>query len=208
MNVDGPTGGPCGRRPCTGGRRADRWLWRWRRSPLRRREDVIEAWVLLVTWVVLVVGGAVTGLVTAHAAGQEFARQRADRHAVRAVLLADVPSAPSSAGTESYRASAPVRWTAPDGSTRTGRTLVATGLRAGTPLALWQDGRGVLASAPPGGAEAVFEAALFGAGAALGLAGVVHAAGATARWRLDRRRLNGWATEWERVGPRWARKTR
>ncbi|MEW2267248.1 hypothetical protein ACGF5T_34870 [Streptomyces sp. NPDC047853] len=47
---------------------ARKWLWRWRSNPLRRHDDVIEAWMVLVTWAVIVGGGAVAGLVTAQTA--------------------------------------------------------------------------------------------------------------------------------------------
>ncbi|MEU2879366.1 hypothetical protein ABZ651_24505, partial [Streptomyces sp. NPDC007070] len=32
-----------------------RW-WRWRRNPLRRTSDVVEAWLLLVAWTLAVLG--------------------------------------------------------------------------------------------------------------------------------------------------------
>lgn len=34
-----------------------RSLWRWRRNPLRRREDVLEAWILLIVWLVVALAG-------------------------------------------------------------------------------------------------------------------------------------------------------
>ena len=34
------------------GTRTTTWLWRRRRNPLRRRTDVVEAWVVLALWVV------------------------------------------------------------------------------------------------------------------------------------------------------------
>lgn len=36
------------------------WLWRWRRNPLRRRSDALEAWIMLTAWAFTVLGGAVT----------------------------------------------------------------------------------------------------------------------------------------------------
>jgi hypothetical protein len=60
-------------------------LWRWRSNPLRRHEDVVEAWVVLTVWVVVAVAGAFAGLVTARSAEHEFAQQRAHRHTVRAL---------------------------------------------------------------------------------------------------------------------------
>ncbi|MFI1292332.1 hypothetical protein ACH4VM_28345 [Streptomyces sp. NPDC020792] len=190
----------------TGHGRTRRRLWRWRRNPLRRHEDIVEAWAILVMWLVIVVGGAVAGTVAARAAGQELAWQRADRHPVRAVLLT---AAPATAPTEnaSYRAPAKVRWTGPDGTTRTGQTLVSTGLPAGAAVTVWQDGRGHLAAEPPGPAEATAQAALFGTSAALVLGGLVHGSTTLVRRRLDRRRYDLWGAEWDLVGPRWDQKT-
>ncbi|MFI1163480.1 hypothetical protein ACH4UM_07675 [Streptomyces sp. NPDC020801] len=199
--------GKRGKTAKTAGRiRTKKRLWRWRSNPLRRHDDIVEAWIVLVMWVVILIGGAVVGAVAALAADQEFARQRSDRHAVPAVLLTDLPRS-TSTGSDGYRALAKVRWTAPDGATRTGRTLVSTGLRSGTTITVWQDGRGVLTTEPPGSTEGTVEAALFGTSAALALGGLAFGTTALARWRLDRRRCDQWGREWELIGPRWDQKT-
>ncbi|KQX67413.1 MULTISPECIES: hypothetical protein [unclassified Streptomyces] len=182
-------------------------LWRWQANPLRRRDDVVEAWIVLAVWIVFVVGGTVAGLVTAQAADEVFARQRAERQSVRAVLLTDVPSGAPSIGGTSDRRTTTVRWTASDGSTRTGRTLVDGGLEAGSTVTVWQDGHGRLTTAPPSTTEAAMESGFLGVAAAAGLAGLVFGAGAVARWRLDRRRVDEWGREWDLVGPRWGHKT-
>lgn len=190
-----------------GVRGAKKRLWRWRRNPLRRHVDVVEAWTVLLMWVVVLVGGVATALVTTHSADEVFARQRTGRHAVRAVLLADVRLQSTSVTQGTYRGSAQIRWTAPDGTARTGRTPVTSNLRAGSGITVWQDGHGTLAPKPATRSQAAVEAAFFGAAAGLGFAGAVFGAGRLARWRLDRRRLGLWAEEWERVGPRWDQKT-
>ncbi|MDH6553645.1 hypothetical protein M2164_008056 [Streptomyces sp. SAI-208] len=184
-----------------------RWFWRWRSNPLRRRDDVVEAWIVLVVWAVVVLGGTAVGLVTAHAADDVFARQRVDRHPVHAVLLTDESKHTSAVRTSSDKSLGTVRWTAPDGSVRTDRTPVDTGLRAGSRLVLWQDGHGRLATAPPSPREAAVEAGVLGAVAGLGLTGAVHATGALVRRRLDRRRVEAWGREWDLVGPRWGHRT-
>jgi hypothetical protein len=116
-------------------------LWRWRSNPVRRRDDVLEAWLVLVMWVLVAAGGTAAGVVTAHAADQVFARQRADRVPVRAVLLDDVPR-PATSGLGGDLGSARVRWTNSDGSTHSGTTLVPTGTKAGSAVRIWIDGRG------------------------------------------------------------------
>ncbi|MCT9080190.1 hypothetical protein [Streptomyces fulvoviolaceus] len=190
-----------------GGTRAKKRLWRWRSNALRRRDDIVEAWIVLAVWVVVAVGGALAGLVTAHAADDAFARQRAERHSVRAELLTDVPASATSAGTTSRHALAKIRWTTPDGDTRTDKTLVGTDQKAGAEVVVWLDGRGDLATEPPSPTEAAVEAGVLGTAAALGLAGTAFGAGALARWRLDRRRIDQWGREWDLVGPRWGHKT-
>ncbi|MEU9383025.1 hypothetical protein AB0D38_19465 [Streptomyces sp. NPDC048279] len=181
-------------------------LWRWRKNPLRRRHDIVEAWIVLATWTAVAVGGTVTGLVTAHTADEMFARQRTERRSVRAVLLNDVPRGTGTLGGTDRRP-ASVRWTTPGGSTRTGRTLVSTGLKAGTRVTVWQNAQGGLTLAPTGSTEAAIESGFLGGAAALALAAPVFVAGAAARWRLDCRRFDEWGREWDLVGPRWGHQT-
>ncbi|MFF8729260.1 hypothetical protein ACF073_22570 [Streptomyces sp. NPDC015171] len=183
-------------------------LWRWRSNPLRRREDIVEAWIVLALWVIAVVGGAVAGALTARAAGDVFAQQRAHRHAVGAVLLAEAPTGATAAWPEDGLVRAPVRWTAPDGSARTGTALVGGGLRTGSRVVVWQDDHGRLAPAePPDPVEGAVEAGLFGAAAALSVAAPAYGVRALGRLWLDRRRMARWAREWDAVEPRWAHRT-
>ncbi|MFE0511813.1 hypothetical protein [Streptomyces sp. NPDC058964] len=189
-----------------GGGRTRKWLWRWRSNPLRRRDDIVEAWIVLAVWAVIAVGGTVAGLVTAHAADEVFARQRAERHSVHAVLLADVPQSVSEPGAGD-KAEARVRWTEADGSVHTGMTLVDTGRKAGSGTVVWTDGRGEATAEPPSPGEAAVEAGLLALSAALAFAGIVFGAGAVARWRLDRRRTDWWGTQWDLAGPQWGHRT-
>ncbi|MGW2650733.1 Rv1733c family protein [Streptomyces sp. NPDC001393] len=123
-------------------------LWRWRNNPIWRRDDVLEAWLVLAVWVLIAVGGTAAGVVTAHTPDQVFALQRAERTPVPAVLLDDVPrTATSEVGKD--LASAKVRWTTSDGSTRSGMTLVTTGKTAGSTVRIWLDGQGKLSFQPP-----------------------------------------------------------
>ncbi|MFF7356416.1 hypothetical protein ACFZA1_27775 [Streptomyces filipinensis] len=183
-------------------------LWRWRSNPLRRHEDVVEAWVVLTVWVVVALAGTFAALATARSAEHEFAGQRAHRHAVRAVLLADAPHDVRADRQTDGRVRGSVRWTAPDSTPRSGQTLVDGGLKAGASVTVWQDDQGRLTlSQPTGRNEGHVEAALFGAAAALAVAAPVFGAGAVARARLDRRRMARWDQEWDSVGPRWGPKT-
>ncbi|MEH0551828.1 Rv1733c family protein [Streptomyces sp. B21-101] len=182
-------------------------LWRWRNNPLRRRDDIVEAWIVLAVWAVVAVGGTVAGLVTAHAADDTFARQRTDRQAVRAVLLDDVPRTALAMGGTIDRRMTAVSWRTPEGSPRTDETLADTGLKAGAHITVWQDGQGRLTAAPPSTTEATIESGFLGTVAAASLAGLVFGTGAVVRWRLDRRRIDQWGREWDLVGPQWGHKT-
>ncbi|MFJ9832803.1 hypothetical protein ACIRU2_15640 [Streptomyces sp. NPDC101169] len=181
-------------------------LWRWRRNPLRRRTDVLEAWFLLAVWALVVVGGTLVGLVTARAAGQSFDRQRTERTLVRAVLLTDAPRT-AVAGTGGDLTSARVRWTAPDGTRHSDSTLVPGGLRAGSTAEIWLDAWGRPSSAPLTSGEASAESALLGVSAALALTGAAFGVRCAGRWWLDRRRIEEWDREWALLGPRWGHKT-
>ncbi|MGW2449183.1 Rv1733c family protein [Streptomyces sp. NPDC001675] len=181
-------------------------LWRWRRNPLRRHTDVLEAWFLLAVWALVVVGGTLVGLVTARAAGQSFDRQRTERTQVRAVLLTDAPRT-AVAGTGGDLTSARVRWTAPDGTRHSDSTLVPGGLRAGSTAEIWLDAWGRPSSAPLTSGEASAESALLGVSAALALTGAAFGVRCAGRWWLDRRRIEEWDREWALLGPRWGHKT-
>jgi hypothetical protein len=190
-----------------GGRHTRKALWRWRSNPLRRRDDALEAWIVLAVWVAVVVGGTLTGLMTAHSAEGVFARERAERRSVSAVLLADATSVGSGVGGASDRVSAKVRWTAADGATRTGTTLVESGRKAGTTVEIWTDGRGDLSTEPSTPTEAAIEAGVLGTAAGLAVSGLVFGVGRVGRWWLDRRRIESWDREWTLVGPLWSHKT-
>ncbi|WP_329445103.1 hypothetical protein [Streptomyces canus] len=190
-----------------GNKSARKLFWRWRSNPLRRHDDIVEAWLVLAVWAVVAVGGTAAGLVTAHATDETLAQQRAERHSVQAVLLTDAPKRASSVRSSSDQVLADVRWRALDGSVRTDRTPVDTGMRAGSHVVLWQDDQGSLATQPPSPAEAAVEASVLGTFAGLALAGAAYALGAIARWRLDLRRIEGWGREWDLAGPQWGHRT-
>lgn len=183
--------------------RGTRPLWRWRANQLKRHNDVLEAWLVLAVWAVIIVGGALVGTLTARATGDVLARQRDERHPTSAVLVTDAPRA-ARTSEEGDRVSAVVRWRALDGSEHVGRTTVDPGTKAGARVEMWLDAAGRPAAEPPTQTEAALEAAFFATGASLGLAGLAVGAGALARGWLDRRRIAEWGREWDSVEPRWS----
>ncbi|MFF4500391.1 hypothetical protein [Streptomyces sp. NPDC001401] len=184
-----------------------RW-WRWRRNPLKRRSDVIEAWVVLAAWVLAVSVAVLAGLVTTGAVGRDLDRERAERQEVSAVVTKDAADAtPSAREARPPQAWATVRWTAPDGSTHTHRTQVPSGTRAGTHVVVWTDRHNNLASEPLAPADAIFRATLVGGLVAIGAGGAVWGCGRITRGCLARQRLRHWDEEWERIDTRRGGKT-
>lgn len=178
------------------------WLWRRRRNPLRRRSDVVEAWIVLVTCLVALLGGLLVGEAAGSATERGLLARRAAAHTVTAVLVenADGTSKVTTAGTDEL-VRAKVRWTAPDGSTRAGQTRVEPGSVAGTSVTVWIDRGGNLVRTPPTAVEARLQGTLTGVLVAIGTGALVVGCGWLARLRLDRRRLRDWEAEWARVAP-------
>ncbi len=187
-------------------RTRQRW-WRWRSNPLRRHADVVEAWIVLLVWTVIALGGTLVGLVTFHAADESLAQLRRERHSVPAVLVKNTAGAvPTGEATASQRVRAEVRWTASDGSARSGWTLLDSGHKPGSTVVVWMNSHGQLAEEPPTADAAAAEAAILGIGAALAFGGLAFGAGRLARWRLDQGRYEQWGREWAQIGPQWGPK--
>ncbi|MFE2265042.1 Rv1733c family protein [Streptomyces griseosporeus] len=184
------------------------WLWRWRRNPLRRRADRVEAWVVLAAWAVTVLAGVLAGLVTARTVEQGLAQERAEWRPAAAHLTESAPGRaadrPEDAG---ERVWAEVAWTAPDGSPRSGQVRVSPGTGAGTAVTVWTDHRGRLVSPPASASQAELRSTLIGGLGGLSAAAVPFAAGRALRRRLEERRLDLWDLAWARFDPLWRGRT-
>ncbi|MDT3398832.1 hypothetical protein RKE29_19635 [Streptomyces sp. B1866] len=188
-------------------------VWRWRRNPLRRGTDLVEAWLALAA--LLLIGcaapaaGWVAGSRVDAALTASVREQRAHRHLARAAVVRVLPRGPgeSDAGAAGREARRRVvaRWTAPDGGVRTGTLPVLPGVRPGDRVPVWTDDLGRQTSRPMAAATAVTRAVLAGVGAAAGVAALVEAARRLVLWRLVRRRHAGWDLAWERAGQDWGR---
>lgn len=182
-----------------------RW-WRWRRNPLRRRIDVVEAWLVLVMWLCAVTCGVLAGLAAGIASAEYLDRQRTQRQEVPAVLVEDAnPRANARVG------SAPVwvtvRWTGSDGSHHTGQARVKPGTPADTRITVWVNPDGRITPRPLSPSAGLLQAAATGALAATCAVSVVLGSGLVVRSSLDRRRLRQWDKEWEQADSRWGGKT-
>jgi Flp pilus assembly protein CpaB len=182
-------------------------LWRWRRSPLRRRSDVIEAWVVLCAWVFALVGALLAGVVAADVVGASAEQQRAESRQVTAVLVKDAEDPGASRVTTDHLVWATVRWTGPDGTTRTDQARVPPKSQAGSKVDVWTDGRGAVVNEPLSEGETLLHSIAGGvlAGAATG--GLVLGCSWLVRVGMERRRLEQWAAEWERMDTPWGWKT-
>ncbi|MFJ9733368.1 hypothetical protein ACIRUL_18760 [Streptomyces sp. NPDC101171] len=179
-------------------------LWRWRRNALRRHSDVVEAWIVLGVWLLVLVGGAVVGLVTARTVDSDLAARRARAHPVAAVVTDVTPVTPAatSARDDGWVWVA-VRWTDAAGSVHQARTKMLPDALAGTRLTVWTDGADRVVAKPLGRTEAAVQAALTGVLFGPLAAGTIWAGGRLLRAELVRRRLTEWDEEWKRVGPEW-----
>ncbi|EGX56492.1 hypothetical protein SZN_27596 [Streptomyces zinciresistens K42] len=182
-------------------------LWRWRRSPLRRRSDVVEAWLVLCGWLLAVVGAVFAGLAASAAVAGSAQQQRAESRRVTAVLVKDARDAGAARVSTDNLVWAAVRWTGPDGTRHTGDARVSPDTRAGARVTVWTDRRGIIVSEPLSGAEILLHSVSGGILAGGSAAGVVLGATWAARQGLERRRLAQWAAEWERVDTPWGWKT-
>lgn len=181
--------------------------WRWRRSPLRRRSDVVEAWTLLVVAVLVLVGAPLAGAAAARWAHGEARsvsmEQRAERHRVRAEVVGKRDSLPSvqAGGQHAYRVT--VRWTEPGVGTRTATARVPADTRQGEAVDVWFDDQGRSVT-PPVDESAVRQHTLtVGTCAAGGAVLVVLFGHSLVRRVALRRRMAEWDRAWARAEPEW-----
>ncbi|MFI5689372.1 hypothetical protein [Streptomyces sp. NPDC051636] len=179
------------------------WLWRWRRNPLRRRADTMEAWLVLGAWLLTVLTGVLSGLVASGSVEHGLARERAEWRPAVARVTAKMPGKAN----PDERVWATVRWTVADGSSHTGQARVAPGSKAGTPVTVWTDPQGHLVTRPASVSQAHLRAGLIGTLVGVSAAAVPFVTGLTLRGRLERRRMAEWDAEWARLGPQWGRMT-
>lgn len=161
---------------------------------------------MLVAWVLTVLGGVLTGLAATQSVEHGLARQRAEWHSVPAVLSENAPDA-SATETGTDLVWAKVRWTAADGSARTGQARVFGGTGAGTRVTVWTDLDGHLVTKPATASQAELRASMVGVLAGVSVAGVPFVCGRLLCGCLERRRMGQWDAEWERIGPLWGRMT-
>ncbi|WP_217140096.1 DUF3592 domain-containing protein [Streptomyces sp. AC627_RSS907] len=182
--------------------------WRWRRNPLRRRSDVVEAWTVLAVAVLLFLGAPLLGAATAwwsHDRAQAVvAEQRAERHHVRAAVVGRTSETlPSVEGGAQHSYRATVRWSTPDGTEQSTTARVPAGTRSGDTVDVWLDPRG--RSVPPPAADSTVwqHSVTIGVFTALGAALPVLLAHCAVRRVALRRRMAEWERDWALTEPQW-----
>ncbi|RCH70381.1 hypothetical protein DT019_02520 [Streptomyces sp. SDr-06] len=195
--------------------RAMAGVWRWRRNPLRRRTDLVEAWLALVALLLMVfaapAAGVLCGSLTDTSLRRTAAEQHRHRHPTEAVVVRRAgqraPAAePDGSPGRAIHTMVVANWTAQDGSSHSG-TLAAPLMSPppGSRFPIWTDDQGRPVPRPMAPAAADTHAVFSGICAAAASAGLVEALRRLTVWRLIRRRYERLDRAWARYGPDWGR---
>ncbi|WP_328911858.1 MULTISPECIES: Rv1733c family protein [unclassified Streptomyces] len=187
--------------------------WRWRRNPLRRRTDVIEAWLGLITAVLLCALPALgwwAGHEVDHGLRQVVRAEHAERTLVTATVQpASTQKTGSTPAPESGSAGPGgtdvLRWRGPDGSVHTAAVSAEVEVRHAGEVKVWTNHDGVLVPPPLDSATANTHAVLAGVASAAGAGCLLLISRKVLMWRLMNRRMVSWEREWARAGGDWGR---
>ena len=177
------------------------------RNPLRRRTDRLEAALLLTAFAVallVVPAAAIVGTAVRDRAEQAAARERTERHPVRARTQEDAGSSASSGSTQ-FITPVRVAWLDRSGTTQEGQTDVVIGTKTGAELTIWLDREGTITTAPRDSTDSAALGTLAGMTLPMLAWPLLFALFRLARRPLNRARTDAWAREWEQVSPRWTR---
>jgi len=175
-------------------------------NPLRRRSDLIEAWLLPVTIALFVLlspvaaGGAMW---FSHAQAAASRQTQQTWHRVPAMLLRAAPG-PMAGSSHAWTVREPARWVAADGTVHAAQVPVTAGTRAGSVVPVWLDRAGRPQSLPLTASQVSDRVVVAVSAALTALALLLTGLVLAIRWRLNHRRLAAWAADWARVGPRWS----
>ena len=182
--------------------------WRLRglwpdRNPLRRAVDRVETVFVAGLAAAFLIGAPLVAVAAgqwSYATGLRVERaQQSAWHQVPAVLLADAPSR----GYAGYQPQVRARWTARNGTQRSGDVYAPAGARAGRTVLMWADASGRL-TGPPLRHDQVRGQVVLTVLLALAVLGwLLAGTGVIARHTLQRRRLAAWDADWRVTEPRW-----
>jgi hypothetical protein len=189
-----------------------RWMKLARRlgrdeNPLRRRCDILEAWLLPAAVVAfLALSPLVAGLVAIGVRADNAAARHAQQswHPVSAVLLRAAPGPEyTDNGANTWTEWTSARWSV-GAHHYTGQIPVPAGSRAGSHQTVWLDSADHVRAPAMTGAQLTntIDTGILLALAVLAV--VLGIAVGAAHWVLERKRLASWETAWLAVGPRWS----
>lgn len=175
-------------------------------NPLRRRSDLIAAWLLpgvLAAFLVLGPLAAGAAAMWVHAGSAAARQAQRSWHRVPAVLLEAAPGpAKPAPGTGTWTVWTPARWTA-GGRAQGGLIPAPAGTSSGSTVLVWLDHAGQV-TLPPATTGQVRDHVVVAASLALTVLAMLLAAGAlVVRRVLDRQRLADWEKAWLSAGPQW-----
>jgi hypothetical protein len=177
---------------------------------MRRATDRIQALLRAVLLAVLVIGGPAATTYAGHAAYTSAMRSghapAAAWHQVPALILrvrpiATLPQSPFAIGS----ATLSVRWTPPNGPSRTGQITGRADTAPGSMMTVWIDKAGRLTAPPPTRAAVAEHVIGAVAATAAALALLLSAVSGAASLMLDRYRLARWEADWLAVEPHWTK---
>lgn len=178
------------------------------RNPLARPADRLQAVSLLLALAIWLIGlpvAAVMGSLIWPAVSVNAEDQQHSRTMITGVLLADAPhfvfTEQGVAISDVVQATA--KWTAPDGTPRSGTVSTKNGGRAGQEVTFWVDSSGAVTDPPTSTAAAAAITVLAAAGIWLAWGALLLALWTGLRSRLNRQRSSEWDRKWEQVEPLW-----
>ena len=197
---------PRTRSPGTRRGRCARWLG-LDHNPLRRPADRIEAWLRLLAVTLaltaLPVAAIGIGVIANQAMARQAQAQQHSDHLVSAVLTQPAPKDDVDPYVPDPQVWARARWTAPDGTARSGQILAPAGTPAGRTVRAWVNSAGMTVDPPVGHQDVMTVSIMIGVSSGLMLILLLMGLQALARRALDRQRLAAWDTEWRATGPLW-----
>jgi hypothetical protein len=176
-------------------------------NPLRRRSDVIAAWLTPVAVLIFIALIPVTATVTSslsHAQNAAVARAMPTWHVVEGRLLRSTPGpAQTDNGGNLWNEVALAQWTF-QGHTHSGSVPALAGSQAGDRQKIYLNDAGQVQTPPlaPGQLADRTDTITFIVLSALAM--VLLLLKAIARKILDSRRIAAWESDWLAVGPRWS----
>ena len=194
------------RTPGTRRARCARWLG-LDHNPMRRTADRIEAGIRLAVLILLLtavpIAAIAAGRAVDHMALRQARTQQAADHLVSAVLTRPAPVNGTTGPYTVQTAWVPARWTAPDGSARSGMIFAPAGAPKGSRVPTWVSASGAITGPPVTHREIIGDVAVGVTVTSLVLTFMLLSAQALARCALDHRRISAWDAEWRAVGPLW-----